>query len=200
MNLSIKTPSFGDVAFSRTTGWVSRVTCNITDGPASHQFSFRSPDYIVEMDSGHNGIVTTSWNGKKKWMLENGAEYLVVHRIAPLTDDERGKLECLFDWQDKKYKYSFAELGLQAMDYGRVKTRHIDRLSNVAIYWRKLGDIKKNWVICSKESNESMVMIHSAPSWAVYWSPNDSLCYFQKQNGLFEIVEVSNGFFDWPKK
>lgn len=184
--------------YSRDPGVKSRLTAWITRSRreaktlATHQGKFIDENRIVHA-LGKEGVVIQPWETYKEHCKYIGKELCVLAPPFELSHAQlvtgRLALDEMIGW-----KYSNAELWLQLLDGLIAKIRRKNRIGIDAIIFRRLGDLWKEGVICSKTANRPDIAMHLIPEEYQYASPDDSYDY--KINNGWKIVWASD---NWHK-
>lgn len=173
-----------DVLFTRSAGWMSEITCRLT-GMASHQATSYDATWLVEASIDSGRIEKVLWSEKWGSMQAHGTEWSLFRWLKPtMSRCERYTIQRSLDESIQFERYSKTELILQGAD---------SLLNNVilgrprqgydAFVFRKLGDIWKNGVICSKTSNRALIAGDCIPksSGLEYGSPGDTYRWITHQ-------------------
>lgn len=196
-------PDTGDVLFTRSRAWVSRVTCWFT-GPASHQATAYDGRYLVEAQAETGRIAKVAWTDKFGSMAADGTEWIIFHwTVPPVTPRLRCMVQCdLIEAIDFE-RYSYLELPLQGLDslINRVFRRR-PRQGYDAYVFRRIGSIWENGVICSKTSNRALIKNGFVPasSGLEYGNPSDTYRWLKaaaaRSSADVSVLGKSSGWFN----
>ena len=194
-------PDTADVLFTRSPGWMSRITCAVT-GMASHQATFYDGANLVEANIDSGRIERVSWFAKLSGMQASNTEWISFRWIRPtLTPDVRRAVQLDLDEAMTFERYSKLELPLQALDslLNRTILRRPRQGLDAAVF-RRLGDIWQRGVICSKTSNRALTRNGFIPvdSGLEYGNPSDTyrwLCHQTLQ--IYPRVRVCDHSAKW---
>lgn len=105
-------------------------------------------------------------------MRKRGDEW-IIYRHSPAPDDlMKSGLRGEMKYAARQWKYSHAELALQALD------NLIEKIvGKRVILFRKLGRLWEKGVVCSTGSNIVLKSTGWLPAFARYFSPDDTLDY-----------------------
>lgn len=196
------TPDTGDVLFTRASGLASRVTCWFT-GMASHQATFFDSTAIVEAKIETGRIEKVPWASRCSAMEIAHTEWIIFHWVfPPLSHWRRAAVQRDLDESVRFEKYSALELPLQGLDVllNRWALRRPRQGLDAAVF-RRMGDLWKNGVICSKTSNRSLIRngFISGDSGLEYGSPSDTYRYLSHQalqiNATVKVAAHTPGWF-----
>lgn len=201
--------SAGSLLFTRNTTFGSRMIrffqgIGSVPALASHQAGFITQANGFEARV-KLGVVAFTWDRKKKSILhEHQGEYCVLSPKVPLTDTEMFKfneyVNQVFTW-----KYSVLELPLQLADlflswitlrrksFG-LSTKAFRFMSKHPVVFRKLGDLWKEGVICSKTANWPLIKVGKLPKILEYASPDETYRYCLESKD-WNIEETSENWF-----
>ena len=179
---------------------------------ATHQGKVRDPKVVVQ--ALWPRVVRTSLNDMQVYWLENGTEWCFMRRVQPWSAEDLTQGCRMMDEMtahgefegQKPWRYSPLELAFQAMD-GRIektlplnvrkRMRGVGPNANI-IFFRKLGDILANRVICSRTGNRIDANLGSIPQWLRHGSPDDTWDYKWTVRGEYtwDVVDHSEGWYD----
>jgi len=165
----------GDVLFTHGPDWKSRVVRWWTrhrgeaKSVADHQQIIYSPLKTLSYTLANGPTwftIPEYWAGMKR----RNDEWIIFRRVTPPT--ERQKAVCM-DKMERSWltwKYSKPELGLQGLDnlLEKIAGRRI-------IFFRKLGRLWKDGVVCSTGSNIILKALGWLPPSSRYFSPDDTI-------------------------
>lgn len=188
----------GDVIFTRWKAFSSRLTEWVTHGKAAHV------EQVCCDNHGEVQILAASMAMDRMvcWDLDARIAYFEKEKIdwcrftpaVPLTFEQRRILHNFIEEAQNTFTYSRGELILQAMDSFKNWICNTPYDSQKAVWFRKLGNIKKTDVICSKTVNIGLVRLEFFPEWAQFWSPSDTLNKIQSSTS-WKLAEATPGFF-----
>lgn len=199
MTDTIKTiaPMIGDIVFTRWAGFDSKLTEWVTSGRAAHEEQVYSDGDCVKIISASkvmNRIVIWEWESRKAYFRNTKTEWCRFTPANPLTEEQRRILHDVHQEAENTFKYSKAELVLQALDSLNSWLFKLPYDSEKAVKWRKLGNVSKSDVICSKVANIGLVRLGFLPAWAIFWSPSDTLHKLESSTS-WVLAEATEGFF-----
>lgn len=190
-------PLVGDIVFTRWQAWDSRATEWITNGRAAHQEQICCDGdrvAVIAASAAMNRMNIWEWTSRKNYFARTHTDWCRFTPTDPLNNLQRAELRDYFQEAANTYRYSKGELALQALDSFRNWLLNIPYDSVKAVRWRKLGDIDKAKIICSKAGNGGLIILGLLPEWATYWSPSDTLNKVSSSTS-WQLAESSSGFF-----
>lgn len=190
-------PCIGDVIFTRSSGWLARLTCGITGGKAAHQeliFRVAPEPMVLAADMGMGRMVTWSWEARKEYLAEQRAEWSRWSLKQPLELLQQTRVLHEAEEQVNTFKYSRGELVLQGIDELRELITGKTTQGPDGVWARRLGDLVQTGVICSKAGNMPLIKVGVLPDRACYWSPSDTLKHLDVLGGPWVLAEKTNGW------
>lgn len=187
----------GDVIFTRWPSFMATVTVKVTGGLAAHQEQIcedGARPKTLTADRTLNRMSTWTWASRKDYFRRTRTEWCRWTPQTPFDAAQREVLEFYFQEAANSFNYSKVELLLQGVDALRNWIRRIPYDSEDAVRYRKLGDLVKSGVICSKIGNLGLIRVESLPEWAEYWNPSDSLNKLSSSSSWL-LAEATDGFF-----
>ena len=180
--------STNDSDFGRITKWTSR---GRGEAPtiATHLGKFLDAENTVEAFMSLGCVGKHNWIKRQADMVISGHEWCILTRVEPLGEYSLSRMRCHIS-ESIGWTYSKAELILQLADgiCGKFTKKPF-------LFFRKLGDIVMNSVICSKTSNRSDIKLNLLPKYMEYADPDETYDYKIK-SGKYHIAACSSG---WPK-
>ncbi|GEM_PF-6925708 len=183
--------------FTRWPEWDSKLTEWITHGLAAHEETIRADGgaiFTFTASKAFNRMVSWSWESRKHYFAKTKTEWCRYTPTIPLTPEQTKKLEYYFEEAKNTFKYSRGELVLQALDSLHNWLFNVPYDSAKAVRFRKLGDIRKQAVVCSKIVNIGLARLGFLPAWSEYWSPADTLTKLRSST-TWTLAEATAGFF-----
>ena len=193
----IPPPLLGDVIFTRWPGWDSRLTEWVTHGMAAHEEMICSGGPNAETltaSKAMNRIVKWTWESRKAYFASTKTEWCRFTPTVGLTASQQFMLTVFFEEAENTFDYSNGELLLQGLDSLKNWLFKTPYDSESAVWFRKLGNIRRSSVICSKVTNIGLMRIGCLPAWAQYWSPADTLNKLRSSTS-WTLAESTEGFF-----
>jgi len=187
----------GDVIFTRWKGVSSRVTEWVTHGRAAHQEQISVAGdcpMVIAASAGMDKMVTWEWEARKAYFERERIDWCRFTPAIPLTPEQRKTLHFFLQEAENTFTYSRGELLLQGLDSLKNWLLNTPYDSYKAVWFRKLGNIRKTDVICSKTVNIGLVRLEFLPVWAQFWSPSDTLNKI-KSSTSWRLAEATPGFF-----
>jgi len=194
---AIPPPMMGDVIFTRWPGWDSKLTEFVTSGMAAHEEQVCADGetvFVLSASKAMNRMVVWEWESRKAYFESTKTEWCRFTPAMPLTMEQRHILHNFHQEAQNTYQYSTSELLLQGLDSLHNWLWNIQYDSEKAVWWRKLGNVSKSDVICSKVANIGLVRLGFLPAWAQFWSPSDTLRKVESST-TWVLAEATEGFF-----
>jgi hypothetical protein len=188
----------GDVLFTRGTSFFNRATCYLT-GPAAHQATCYDSDFIEEADADQDRIVKRLLNPILDNAKKTGREWILFHWVEAPSPEKIDLMRKAMDEAELFERYSYIELPLQILDSVIARLRGKPRFGLDTVIFRRLGNIWKDGVICSKTSNNVLIKGGLIPedSGLQYASPSDTYRYLIRCDQCV-VLECSEGWFNYP--
>lgn len=194
----------GDIVFTRWIGKDSDMTCRLTGdngvpGKAAHVemidrvCPFFGPR-ILAASAFIGKMIRWDWEKRKAYLTETKTEWCRWSRLDPFTPDQIMEIGNEAEKQFCTFKYSKAELPLQAIDGWRAKFKGLHPQDEEAVWARKLGDLWQGGVICSKAGCLPFIRIGVFPAHARFWSPSDVLRYIDCGASGWGLAEKTAGW------
>ena len=185
-NDDLITTNDGD--FGRITKWASR-SRGEEETLATHVGKFLDEETTVEAFLHTKVVGKHVWKVRQAEMLVSGHEWCILTLIKPLAQFSLSQAR-KYIIQSIGWTYSKLELILCFADgiCGKFAGKSV-------IFFRKLGDIIRNSVICSKTSNRVDIKLNLLPKYMEYADPDETYDYKIK-SGKYRIAACSSG---WPK-
>lgn len=195
------TPYCGCTLFTRGNSPLNKITVWTTTGKnerptlATHQGIFISSTDMVEAT--YDGVMKQYWPDEKARLYRTGVEWAIVRIRKPLTTEAEKWIQSAA-LEEIGWKYSRVELVLCFLDGMWEKAT-----GRETVYWRKLGDLWRNRVICSKTANRPLIKAGVLPKIAEYYTPDDTWDYMIKHTETFEVCDYTarwyNPRLNWNK-
>jgi len=190
----------GDIIFTRWPGFDAKLTTWVTQGHAAHEEQICCTDEyhgvtsVIAASGSMNRMNIWEWESRKHYFERTNTEWCRYTPTTQLTEKQMSILHDFYEEAQNTFKYSKAELMLQGLDSLRNWLFKIPYDSSRAVHFRKMGNIIKSKVICSKVANIGLVRLGLLPEWAEYWSPSDTLNKFRSST-TWKLTEATEGFF-----
>ena len=171
-------PDTSDVLFVREPSLLGRVTDWFEREPASHQATGYDQSFLVEALPYPHQVSQTPWPMKFKQMADDNAEWILFRFTPPIGEITRAQVKTALD---EFINHHLLRRGRRGYD---------------VYVFRRLGNLWKNGVICSKTSNRALIKAGLLPkSETEFASPGDTY-RFLLQSDRAQILGHSTGWFN----
>ena len=159
--------------------FLGRLTLRLSGGPCTHQALAYDSSTIVEAG---RAIGKLQWVELGNWIAAGAAdkpatEWAIYRRRMPFTSEQIALIQKCLDEELTWNRYSVAELVLQASDDVLARLLNRPRLGLDVVVFRRLGNVWKNGVICSKAANWPLIKVGALPEYEQYAAPSDTWAY-----------------------
>jgi len=181
-------PDAGNVGFARWPKSIvskTAIFCQSKRGEkakAAHQFLFINEHEVLNASFSlcRASIRILPASEYIRSLNNSGAEYCVLGSAEPPCMDIIQKIEERAKMQ-LTWRYSPFEVGLQALDLARMKLLGSRGEGWDEVVFRKLGDLWKRGVICSKSGNWILVHLGWVDDFMAYAYPNQTYLYLRNK-------------------
>ena len=200
MNSAVNNPLFhmqrpdaGNLFFATENDFTSEAVCRLSRGPAAHVGAFRDPTHTIEASRAKGEMVEWDWETRLDYFARANTDWCVVGLKRQILMSERLQIRMEADEQMNLWRYSSAELPLQALDTLINWIARRPRSGEQRVLARRLGDLWQSGIICSKAAATLLIRIKELPPWTQYASPSD-LWFFTTRDPRYEIKCFSQGW------